>query len=109
MLKKKSCCYKVPGPVWSVSIKPELLYINISWSPPRRPNGLVTGYVVAYQMNGNSTSLQTSVPPHPTFLIVDVSPQTTVSGVIVTASTRKGAGPPSLFNVVSSYEIPRKF
>ena len=89
-----------------MSVKPELFYVNISWSPPELPNGVITAYDICYLVNDSSTNR--TVPPKPTYVSVDLSPPDTISGVVVIAHTRVGPGLASLLNAVSSLQVPRK-
>ena len=59
--------YLAPGPVMIIETFPSFFKIRITWSPPERPNGIITGYEVSYRPTDSSqpptttnTGLETS-------------------------------------------------
>ena len=52
--------YLAPGPV-VIAIFPSFFKIRITWSPPERPNGIITGYEVSYEPTDSSQPLNTGL------------------------------------------------
>ena len=52
--------YLGPGPVMINGTFPSFFKIRITWSPPERPNGIITEYEVSYEPTGSSRPLATT-------------------------------------------------
>ena len=82
----------LPGPISNLTAHPKLTSIDLTWSAPLEPNGVIISYEVTYRVTGcnlvtaNTTDLST------TFSISSLTPQTTVSNISVTAYTSIGPG-----------------
>ena len=81
----------VPGPVSNLTALPTLTAINLTWSAPEEPNGVIISYEVTYRVSGgdlvtNTTDLSTA------FSISSLTPQTTVFNISVSAYTSIGPG-----------------
>ena len=81
----------VPGPVSDLRVLAKFTSVDLTWSAPREPNGVIRNYEVTYRVTGttltiNTTHLSTS------FSIPSLSHQTTVSGLSVSAYTKIGRG-----------------
>ena len=87
-----------------------LTSVNLFWSPPEQPNGILTRYEVAYRLCGsnevitsNSESLST------TFIIQSLTPNTGVVDISVSAYTSAGGGSsvmgPNVFTLTRPREL----
>ena len=52
--------YLGPGPVVMIAAFPSFIKIRITWSPPERPNGIITEYEVSYEPTDSSQPLATN-------------------------------------------------
>ncbi len=82
----------VPGPVVSLSATPYPTSLQLTWSAPLLPNGVITAYEVSYQLQGgmelgrvNTTDVQTA------HTVRGLRPQTNYT-VTVKAYTIAGPG-----------------
>ena len=75
---------------------PKFTSIDLTWSAPQEPNGVIISYEVTYRVTGsnlvttNTTDLSTS------FSISSLTPQTIVSDISVSAYTSIGRGEVSI-------------
>ena len=53
--------YLAPGPVMINEPFPSFFKISITWSPPERPNGIITEYEVSYEPSDSSQPLSTGL------------------------------------------------
>ena len=61
LLKSSSLSpYLAPGPVMMIAAFPSFFKLRITWSPPERPNGIITEYEVSYGPTGSSQPLTTT-------------------------------------------------
>jgi len=81
-----------PGPVDSLSATPSPTSLQLTWSAPLLPNGIITAYEVSHQLQGgmeleerNTTDVST------THTLTGLRPQTTYT-VTVRAYTIAGSG-----------------
>ena len=104
--------YAVPGPVSGLTGYAKFYTLQLSWSPPKMHNGVLTSYDIMYSLNGSPSSLTVSVmatSDPPTYIISNLEPQTTITNVTITAHTQMGPGPSALFsNVFTSLIKPRE-
>ena len=68
-------CYTVPGPVFSLSVISEGVLLNILWSHPTEPNGVITTYEVCSNVSGVFSYTNTSATQH---TLRDLPPNTVV-------------------------------
>ena len=90
-----SLTYAVPGPVSGLTGSSKFYSLELSWSPPQIPNGVLTSYVIMYTVNSSSSALGDSVMATlepPSYTISNLEPQTTITNIIVTAHTQIGPG-----------------
>ena len=81
----------VPGPVSDLTALPTLTSIDLTWSAPQEPNGVIISYEVTYRVTSNLITIRTSNLIM-TFSISSLTPQTTVSNISVSAYTSIGPG-----------------
>ena len=81
----------VPGPVSDLTALPKFTSIDLTWSAPQEPNGVIISYEVAYRVTG-SNLVTTNTDLSTTFSILSLTPQTTVSYISVSAYTSIGRG-----------------
>ena len=81
----------VPTGVLNLMGTPDLISVELTWHEPSPPNGVITNYTITFSVNGSSTITGKSIDTR--FKIAGLRPQTVVSGITVTASTRIGSGP----------------
>lgn len=87
--------FKVPGPVSGLSGTPTQNSVELTWTTPEEPNGIVINYEVTYRINNsniiavNTTGLRTA------FTIPSLTPGTRVSNISVSAYTIVGRGEPA--------------
>ena len=74
---------------------PKFTSIELTWSPPKEPNGVIISYEVTYTVNGNNTVRVNTLDMSTTFTIPSLTPQIRVSAITVTAYTRIGRGEPA--------------
>ena len=96
----------VPTKVLNLMGTPDLISVELTWREPSPPNGFITSYTITYSVNGSSTITNTSTDPR--FKITELRPQTVVSGITVTASTRIGPGPPVTYRNITTLDGLRK-
>ena len=97
--------YAVPGPVTGLTGYAKFYTIELSWSPPQMPNGVLTSYDIMYTVNGSSifpsdSGMATSDTP--SHIIANLEPQTTITNITITAHTQIGPGPSAQFSNVLS-------
>ena len=68
-----------------------LTSIDLTWSAPREPNGVIISYEITYRVTGNLITIRTSNSIM-TYSISSLTPQTTVSDISVSAYTSIGPG-----------------
>ena len=81
----------VPGPVSNLTALPTLTSIDLTWSAPQDPNGVIISYEVTYRVTGSNLTT-TTTDLSTTFSISSLTPQTTVSNISVSAYTSIGPG-----------------
>ena len=55
------CSCTVPGPVSSLLVTPGVVQVNITWSPPSEPNGVIVHYeIVFFISDGVENSINVS-------------------------------------------------
>ena len=76
------------------------------------PNGVLTSYDIMYTVNGSSFFPADSVmaiSDPPTYTILNLKPQTTITNITITANTQIGPGPSAQFsNVFTTLTEPRE-
>ena len=93
--------YTVPGPVSGLKAGNVKFYtLELLWSPPEVPNGVITSYDIIYTLDGNSfrTDRLNATSNPQTYTISNMELQTNISSIIVTARTQVGPGASSLFS-----------
>ena len=80
----------VPGPVANLSARARVKSVDLTWSVPEEPNGVIISYEVAYRVTGSN--LVTTNTTELSFSISPLSPLTTVFNISVSAYTSIGAG-----------------
>ena len=71
---------------------PKFTSIDLTWSAPQEPNGVITSYEVTYRVTGNNLVTTNTTDLSTTFSISSLTPQTTVSDISVSAYTSIGRG-----------------
>ena len=80
----------MPGPVANLSALPRVRSVDLTWSEPEEPNGVIISYEVTYRVNGSN--LVTTNTTELSFSISPLSPLTTVFNISVSAYTSIGRG-----------------
>ena len=82
-----------PGPVFNLTAGPKFISVILEWGIPQEPNGEIIVYEVTYRVgNANRVTRNTTDSEDTQVEITDVSTNTTVSEIIVTAYTSVGRG-----------------
>ena len=72
--------------------------VNLSWSRPRTPNGVITHYTVTYSNETTNISTMVDYVETVTGYIVDGLNEFTAYRLTVSATTSAGTGPQALLN-----------
>ena len=99
--------FAVPGPVHNITARARFNLIDISWKPPEKPNGIMTGYDVTYTVRKINTTV--SVDLSATYSIPVNLQEEHVPIVTVTPYTRSGPGESASIFDLTTKPIPRKF
>ena len=94
-----------PGPVSNFTINVTLTSVNLFWSPPEQPNGILTRYEVIYRLNGSNEVINVSST---IFIIQSLTPETGVENISVSAYTSAGQGPQVMGPNVVTLTRPRE-
>ena len=86
------CMYTVPGPVSDLNALPKFTSIDLTWSAPQEPNGVIISYEVTYRVTGSNLVTTNTTDLSTPFSISSLTPQTTVSDISVSAYTSIGRG-----------------
>ena len=81
-----------PGPISNLTAHPTLTSIDLTWSAPLEPNGVIISYEVTYRVTGSNLVTTNTTDLSTTFSISSLTPQTTVSNISVSAYTSIGPG-----------------
>ena len=104
--------YAVPGHVSGLTGYAKIYTMELSWSPPQMPNGVLTSYDIMYTVNDSFFSPADSVMATselPIYTISNLEPQTTITNIIITARTQIGPGPSAQFsNIFTTLAKPRE-
>ena len=82
----------VPSPVSDLTAHPKFTSIDLTWSAPQEPNGVIISYEVTYRVTGSNINTTNTTDLGATFSISSLTPQTTVSNISVSAYTSIGPG-----------------
>ena len=91
----------MPGFVAGLTGQVTFFTVELSWSPPQVPNGVIISYDVMFTVNDSTpihTTNMAATSSAPSCIISDLTPQTSISDITVTARTRIGPGPPTAFS-----------
>ena len=69
-----------------------LTSIDLTWSAPEEPNGVIISYEVTYRVTESNLVTTNTTELSTTFSISSLTPQTTVSNISVSAYTSIGPG-----------------
>ena len=69
-----------------------LTSIDLTWSAPQDPNGVIISYEVTYRVSGGDLVTTNTTDLSTPFSISSLTPQTTVSDISVSAYTSIGPG-----------------
>ena len=82
-----------PGPVFNLTAGTKFISVILEWEIPREPNGNIIAYEVTYRVGSTSRVTRNTTDSEDTRVeITDVSTNTTVSDITVTAYTSVGRG-----------------
>ena len=101
--------HAVLGPVSNLIALPKLTSIDLTWSAPQEPNGVIISYEVTYRVTGSNLVTTNTTDLSTTFSILSLTPQTTVSNISVSAYTSIGRGEAATIADQTTLEGPRKF
>ena len=99
----------VPGPVSDLTALPKFTSIDLTWSTPQEPNGVIISYEVTYRVTGSNLVTTNTTDMSTTFSISSLTPQTTVSDISVSAYTSIGRGEAATLADQTILEEPREF
>ena len=88
---------------------PKFTSIDLTWSAPQEPNGVIISYEVTYRVTGNNVVTTNTTDLSTTFSISSLTPQTTVSDISVSAYTSIGPGEAATIADQTTLEEPREF
>ena len=103
------CTNVVPGPVSDLTALPESTSIDLTWSAPQEPNGVIISYEVNYRDSGGNLVTINTTDLSTTFSISPLTPQTTVSNISVSAYTSIGPGEAATIADQTTLDEPREF
>ena len=72
--------------------RPKFTSIDLTWSAPQEPNGVIISYEVTYRVTGSNLVTANITDLSTTFSISSLTPQITVSDISVSAYTSIGPG-----------------
>ncbi|XP_026329233.1 protein sidekick isoform X2 [Hyposmocoma kahamanoa] len=79
--------------------------VRVSWSPPKKPNGILIGYKLSYEIKDNAETLKEEVlPPNITSVKVEHLQASTHYKFWLRALTAVGEGPPRSATIQSGVE-----
>ena len=81
-----------PGPVTNLATEIKFTSVQLNWSPPQIPNGVIIQYEVTYRLSGSDLARANSTDVSTTFTIPSLTPGTQVSEISVVAFTSGGRG-----------------
>ena len=99
----------VPGPVSDLTDLPKFTSIDLTWSAPQEPNGVIISYEVTYRVTEGNLVTTNTTDLSTTFRISSLTPQTTVSNISVSAYTSIGPGEAATIADQTTREEPREF
>lgn len=85
----------VPGPVSDLSGSPTQSSLEITWSAPEEPNGVIISYQITYRINNSNIIVVNTTGASTAFTIPSLTPGTRISNISVSAYTRAGRGQPA--------------
>ena len=88
---------------------PETTSIDLTWSAPQEPNGVIISYEVNYRVSGGNLVTTNTTDLSTTFSISPLTPQTTVSNISVSAYTSIGPGEAATIADQTTLDEPREF
>ena len=109
MSLKSASPHAVPGPVSDLTALPKFTSIDLTWSAPQEPNGVIISYEVTYRFTGSNLVTTNTTNLSTTFSISSLTPQTTVSDISVSAYTNIGRGEAAIIANQTTREEPREF
>ncbi len=92
--------------VHDISVAAALYSVNISWKEPEPLNGILVHYTIQYTINGTLQLLQTT--NNTNFSIPNLTPNTLVSDITVSATTGGGEGPAVIAPNITTLSRPGK-
>lgn len=102
----------VPGPISGLTGDATFFTIDLMWSPPANPNGIIVDYNIQYRINESSSVIVDSVAATSNpqnYSIANLPRATLVSDISISASTSVGRGPSTTFSAAFRTLIqPRK-
>ena len=99
----------VPSPVSDLTVQPKFTSLDLTWSAPGEPNGVIISYEVTYRVTGSNLVTTNITDLSTTFNISSLTPQTTVSNISVSAYTSIGPGEAATIADQTTLEEPREF
>ena len=81
----------VPGPVADLNSRARVRSVDLTWSVPEEPNGVIISYEITYRVTGSNLVVTTNTTEL-SFSISPLSPLTTVFNISVSAYTSIGPG-----------------
>ena len=92
-----------------LTVLPKFTSIDLTWSAPQEPNGVIISYEVTYRVTGSNLVTTNTTDFSTTFSISSLTPQTTVSDISVSAYTSIGQGEVATIADQTTREEPREF
>ena len=92
-----------------LTVLPKFTSIDLTWSTPQEPNGVIISYEVTFSVTGSNLVITNTTNLRTTFSISSLTPQTTVSDISVSAYTSIGPGEAATIANQTTREEPREF
>ena len=87
---------------------PRFTSIDLTWSAPQEPNGVIISYEVTYRVTESNLVTTNTTDSSTTFSISSLTPQTTVSNISVSAYTSIGRGEATIIPDQITRDEPRE-
>ena len=94
--------------MFDLTALPKFTSIDLTWSAPQEPNGVIISYEVTYRVTGSNLVTTNTTNLSTTFSISSLTPQTTVSNISVSAYTSIGPGGAAIIPDQITRDEPRE-
>ena len=91
-----------------LNVQSKFTSIDLTWSAPQEPNGVIISYEVTYRVTGSNLVTTNTTNLITTFSISSLTPQTTVFDISVSAYTCIGPGEAATIADQATLDEPRE-